>query len=78
MCRDSEMQNTPTLVGEHKKYMQNLKPDRWHSEEVDGYKAVDVILQESPPLWDGGLRFRSKYMLTLVSPILMPSLSSSP
>lgn len=29
-------------------------------------------------VWDGGLRCRTRYLLTLVSPTLMPILSSSP
>ena len=49
MCCDGEMQNTPTIMRQHEKHIQNLKPDRWHSEEVDGYKTVDVILEESAP-----------------------------
>lgn len=49
MRRDSEMHNPPTLVGQYQKHIQDLEPDRRHGEEIDGYKALDMVLEESPP-----------------------------
>jgi len=39
---------------------------------------LDVIVQECPPSLAGRLRLRTIYLLTLVSPISIPSLSNSP
>ena len=36
------------------------------------------VLQTVRQVWDGGLRPRTRYLLTLVSPMSMPSLSNSP
>jgi hypothetical protein len=49
MRRHGEVNDAPTLVRQHQKHVQDLESDRRHREEVDGYKAVDVILEESPP-----------------------------
>ncbi len=31
-----EVQNTPTIMGEHEEYVEDLKPERWHGEEILG------------------------------------------
>ena len=49
MRRDSEVENVLTLVGQHQKDIQDMKPDRRHGEEVDGDKAFDVVFEECPP-----------------------------
>jgi hypothetical protein len=49
MCRDSEVNYTTTLVRQHEKHIEDLKPNRRHGEEVYRYKAVDMILEESAP-----------------------------
>jgi hypothetical protein len=56
---------------------QGSEPNRRHSQEVDGNHTLYVVLQESTP----GLRGRSPMandVLTLVSPMSIPSLSNSP
>jgi hypothetical protein len=67
-------------MGQHQEHVQNLEADRWHGEEVDRDQLLDVVVEKCPPrqVWLGGLRCRSIYLLTLVSPMSMPSLSSSP
>ena len=73
-----KVQNAPPVVSQHQKHVQDLKTDRRHYEEVDGYHALNVILKECPPSLGRGLLRRTMYLLTLVSPISMPSFRSSP
>src|SRR5687767_14821944 len=49
MRGDSKMHNPPTLVREHQKYIQNLKPNRRHGEEIHGHQTTDVVFEECPP-----------------------------
>ena len=65
MRRDREMHDPPTLVSEHQKHIQHLKPNRRHGKEVHGHQTADVIVQECPPRLGRGLRWRTKYLLTL-------------
>src|SRR6516225_7798809 len=44
-----EMQDPAAVVSQHQEYVQHLKPNGWHREEVDRYHTFDVILQERPP-----------------------------
>ena len=55
-------------MGQDQKHVKDLEADSGHGEEVDGDQLLGVILQECAP----GLRRR------LLSPMSMPSLSSSP
>ena len=41
-------------MGQHQKYVKDLKTDRGHGEEIDGDQLLGMILQECPP----GLRRR--------------------
>src|SRR6516164_11107825 len=43
------MQYPAAVVSQHQEYVQHLKPNGWHREEVDRYHTFDVILQERPP-----------------------------
>jgi hypothetical protein len=46
-----------TVVRQDQEYVQHLKANGWHREEVDRYHGLDVILQEgSPGLSTWGLR----------------------
>ena len=38
---------------QHQKYVEDLEPDGGYGEEVDGHRALDVILKESPPCLRG-------------------------
>jgi hypothetical protein len=49
------MHNAPAIMRQHQKHIQDLEPDRRHSEEVDGHHTLHVIVEERPP----GLRRRS-------------------
>src|SRR5437870_11538820 len=62
------VQNATPVMGQYQKHVEDLETDRGHGEEVDGDQLLGVILQECAP----GLRRR------LLSPMSMPSLSSSP
>src|ERR1700730_13423496 len=45
-----EMHDPPSVVSQNQEYVQHLKPDRRHGEEVDRHHGLDVILKESPPV----------------------------
>jgi hypothetical protein len=71
-----EMQNATPVMSQHQEHVKNLETNRGYREEVE---LLGVILQECAP----GLRRRLAaahhvYLLTLLSPMSMPSLSSSP
>ena len=42
------MENPPTVVRQHQKHVQDLKPNCRHSKEVHRYQALDVVLEERP------------------------------
>jgi hypothetical protein len=58
--------------------LQGLEPDGRHGEDIHRDQVVDVVRQERAPRLRGGIRRRTIYLLTLVSPMSMPSVSSSP
>jgi hypothetical protein len=85
MCRYRELKDAPTLVRQHEVLV------RQHEEHVEDLKRMVGTVKKSTDarlfrwfsrkvrhLWDGGFRFRMRYLLTLVSPMLMPSFSNSP
>jgi hypothetical protein len=78
MRRDSEMQNSAAVMRQHQKYVQDLKPNCWYRKEVNRYEILDVIVEEGFPGLGCGFGLRTKYLLTLVSPISVPSFRSSP
>src|ERR1035438_3273088 len=47
--RHIEMENATTTMGQYQKYVENLKTNRGHSEEVYGNHLRNVIFQESAP-----------------------------
>src|SRR6516225_7231576 len=49
-----EMHDPSSVVSQNQEHVQDLKPYRWHCEEVDRYHCLDVILKECAP----GLRRR--------------------
>jgi len=70
--------NAAAIMGQYQKDVQDLEADGGDGKEVDGNQLRDVVLQERTPSLRRRLRPRTMYLLTLVSPIAMPSLSSSP
>src|SRR5260370_36887325 len=50
MGGDVEMHDPPAVVSQNQEHVQDLKPNRWHSEEVDRHHGLDVILQEGAPV----------------------------
>jgi len=46
---DAEVEDPAALVGQYKEYVQDLKPDGRHREEIDGHQALDVIFEEGAP-----------------------------
>jgi hypothetical protein len=78
MGRHREMYDPPTLMRQHQKHVQDLAPDRRHGEEVHSHHTFYVFSRNVFQVWDGGLLRRTIHLLTLVSPIWMPSWSRSP
>ena len=71
-----EVENAPAVMSQHQKHVKHLKANSRHGKEIDGDQLLGVILQESSPIlrpWPCTI-----YLLTLLSPMSMPSLSSSP
>src|ERR1700730_2898968 len=56
MGGDVEMHDPSSVVSHNQEHVQNLKPDRRHSEEVDRHHSLDVILKEGPPVLRRRLR----------------------
>lgn len=52
--RDIEVKDPAPIVSEHQEYVQDLEADSRHGEEIDGYQALEVMVEEGPP----GLRRR--------------------
>ena len=78
MGRDAEVKNPAPVVRQHQEDIQDPEPDCRHREEIDRDHALEVILQERAPSLGRQLAPRTMYLPTLVSPISMPSLRSSP
>jgi len=78
MCGDGEVNNATPLVRQHQEHVQDLKPNGRHNEEVYGNEVLQMVFQEVRQVCEGGFRSRTRYLLTLVSPMSMPSLTSSP
>jgi hypothetical protein len=47
--RDAEVEDPAALVGQHQEYVQDLEADGRNGEEIDGYQALDMILEEGAP-----------------------------
>ena len=73
-----ETDNTTPVMGQHQKHIEHLEANGQYSEEVDRDQLLGVILQEGAPGLRRRLRPRTMYLLTLLSPMSVPSLSSSP
>jgi hypothetical protein len=70
--------DAPPVMGQNQKHVEDLKTDGGHGEEVDGDQLLGVILQEGAPgLRRGFAAAQVMYLLTLLSAMSMPSLSSS-
>ena len=44
-----EVQNAPSVMGQHQKQVKNLEANRGHGEEIDGDQLLDMILEEGAP-----------------------------
>jgi hypothetical protein len=53
MCGDGEVQDASALVREDQEHVEDLEPDRWHSEEVNRHRGLDVTLKEGAPSLGG-------------------------
>ena len=49
MCCHCEVNDAPTLKGQHQEHVQDLEANRGHGEEIDGDEAFEMILQERSP-----------------------------
>ena len=49
MCGDGKVKNTPPLVQQHQKHVQDLEPDRWNDKEIHRRHRFQVIIEERPP-----------------------------
>ena len=63
---DVTMHDPPSIMGYNQEHIQDLKPDRWHGEEVDQHHGIDLILKEGPPCLERWIPMA--YLFTLVSP----------
>jgi hypothetical protein len=54
MCRDCEVNDTPTLVRKDEEHVEDLKSDSRDGKEVDGHKRLHMVVKEGSP----GLRWR--------------------
>lgn len=55
MSCHSKVENSPALVCQHHKHIQDLKSDRRYREEIDGNHTLHMVLKKGSP----GLRWRS-------------------
>ena len=75
---DGKVNDTAALVCQNEKDVQDLEPNRRHGEKVHRYEALPMFSRKVRHVCEGGFRVRTRYLLTLVSPMSMPSLSNSP
>jgi hypothetical protein len=76
---DVPVQDAPAVVGEDEKDVEDAKSRGGHGEEVDRGERTDMVVEESAPGLEGGLRaLGGMKRETLRSPMSMPSLSNSP
>jgi hypothetical protein len=75
--RHAEMENPATVVRQDQEYVQHLKANGWHGEEVDRYHGLEVILQEGPPR-SATVACSLAILANTGPPMSMPSMSSSP
>jgi len=73
-----KVENAPPVVTQDQKHIQDLKPDCRHGKKVNGNQAFHVVLQKVLQVCEGGLVRGIMYLLTLVSPMSIPSFSNSP
>ena len=78
MIGHREMDDTPALMRQHQKHVEDVKPDRRDSKEVHRHYRLNMICKERPQVCEGGLRCRTIYLATLGSVISIPSFSNSP
>src|SRR5258708_37200996 len=76
---DAKPQNLPSTVPHNQQAVEQTKRDCRHDEQIHRGDAVSMIMKERlPTLRDGGPLLLAIYLATLVCPISMPSLRSSP
>ena len=69
-----EVKNATSIMVQYQKHVKDVKTDGGQGEEVDRDQLREVVLQCAPCL----KRRSAMYLLALVPPMSMPSLSSSP
>jgi hypothetical protein len=72
------VENPAPVVCQYQEHVQELKPDGWHGEEVDRGQALEMVGENVRQVYDGGFLRWTTYLLTLVSPMSIPSFRSSP
>ena len=75
MCSNTEMQNAP-VVRQYQEHVQDLEPDGRNLKKSMEIMVFILVFEQRPLVCNGGLR-RARHLLTLVSPMSMPSLSNS-
>src|SRR5712691_11920178 len=65
-------------MSQHQKHVRHLEANSRYGKEIDGDQLLEALSRKVRQVCDGGLRQRTMYLLTLVSPMSMPSLSNSP
>ena len=78
MCRDSEMNNPTPMVCQNQKHVKDLNRIVGTVKKSTDTKLFTWLSRNVLHVCDGGLLRRTMYLLTLVSPISIPSFSSSP
>jgi len=73
-----EVQDATPVMGQNQKYVKGLEADGGHGEEVDRGQLLGMVLQEGAPSLRRRFAAGTIYLLTLLCPMWMPSLSSSP
>jgi hypothetical protein len=77
MSRDVEVQYSPPLMSQHQEHVQNLEADGWHVKKSTETSCWTWLSRNVRQVWLGDFRRRTIYLLTLVSPMSIPSLSNS-
>src|ERR1700738_1035212 len=78
MRRYSEPYDLSSAMPHDQQTIEQTERDCRHDEQIDRGDTVGMIAEERLPPWDGGPLRLAIYLATLVCPISMPSLSSSP
>src|SRR5262245_28624845 len=73
VLRHVEVNDAAAVMSQHDRYEQHPKADRRHGEEVDRDEILDMVVQETLQVWEGGFRFWGMKRETVRSEIAIPS-----